>query len=180
MRPQPRIYRRTQLPAFRVIINPFRVQETCHAFLCPQTPGLRQEAFIQVGLHPAQYRVVLLRIQEVLHPFTAFIFAAPGRFQRRDLVKGINTQRCQLRGAQLTQHKFRLVITQHTRFLPFHFQPRRVSEHQVKTAALGKQVAELQIPVEETVLLSQGIDNRQTRQMTEQHLSFQTTCAGKQ
>ena len=115
-----------------------------------------------------------------MHPFTAFILAAPGRFQRRNLVKGINTQRCQLRCTQLTQHKFRLVITQHARFLPFHFQPRRVSEHQVKTAALGKQVAELQIPVEETVLLSQGIDNRQTRQMAEQHIGFQTTSNGKQ
>ena len=34
--------------------------------------------------------------------------------------------------------------------------------------------------MEETVLLSQGIDNRQTRQMAEQHLGFQTTSNGKQ
>ncbi|KDU71010.1 hypothetical protein SEEH3312_18745 [Salmonella enterica subsp. enterica serovar Heidelberg str. RI-11-013312] len=40
-----------------------------------------------------QNSVILLRIQEILHPLTAFIFAAPGLFQCRNLIKGINTQR---------------------------------------------------------------------------------------
>ena len=58
-----------------------------------------------------------------------------------------------LGSGQFFYSKHGIGIRQHALFVPLDLDPRRVTDHQVKTAALGKYISKLQLPMHKVILL---------------------------
>ena len=63
VRPQPRVQRRPQRAAFRVVVHALRMQEARDATLASDHPRLGYEALVQIRLLTREQRIVLPRIQ---------------------------------------------------------------------------------------------------------------------
>jgi len=84
------------------------------------------------------------------------------------LVERLLAQILELLGGILPEREHRLMVTHHPAFLPLDLQPGRITQRQVESAALGEDIGEFQLPVQEGSLGSELLGQLQTRKSLEQ------------
>ena len=149
---QTRIQHFPKCTTLRVVVDALRVYESGNAAFIRFLPREWKKTFKQIRLLSFQGRIILHGVQKVLFAGKHFILCKIHAvrmciFQcRLPFMGGLGS-------GQFFYSKHGIGIRQHALFVPLDLDPRRVTDHQVKTAALGKYISKLQLPMHKVILL---------------------------
>src|SRR5690554_5940379 len=154
---QPRIYHAPECSTLGVVVDSLRMQEAADALPVGIGPGAGQEALVEVGLLACQLRVVLGGVEEGLAALGLGQLGEPGGFKLGTAGKGSLALIAQLLGTQVMEHEAGVVVAEDAALLPLHLAPGRVTQCDIEAAAVGEDIGEGQLPVEEAVVLTQVV-----------------------
>ena len=148
---QPRVDFSAQQASLGIVIDSFGMQESCHAVLTLQAKCKRDKILIQVRLHACQRGKVRRRIEKGLRPRCLGKLAQICRASIGALCERIRAERHGIAGADLANDDMRIVLRQDALLVPLQFHPRRITNDEVEAAALGEDVDEDELPMEEAL-----------------------------